>query len=80
VGDLRTEQEVRFLAGYGVYVGGVQRFHVQESCHVQRPDVVVRSIGIVGAKLTTGEASRIDSGVASAYLDASVEKRTQCLD
>lgn len=75
-GDLRADLRIVFLARCGVDVRDVQRFDIHECSDFQRPDTVVRAVGVVTAGLVTVEAGRIDSSVASAFLGGRTEKRT----
>ena len=46
-GDLRTDPRIVFLRGGAVDVGNVQRFDIDEGSDFQRPDAVVRPLGVV---------------------------------
>ena len=60
-------------------VGDVPCFNIHQSHDFEFPDAVVDAGGVVAAGLIAVEASRVDSGVANAFLDRHVEERTSCL-
>ena len=73
--DLRPDPRVVFLRSHAVDVGDVQRLHVHECGHYQRPNAVVRSLSVVPRGLVAIEASSVDRGMAGAFLGRSAEKR-----
>jgi len=75
-GDLRADLRIVFLRSGRVDVGDVQRFDIHECSDFERSDAVVSAVSVVAAGLVAVEACRIDSRVASAFLDRRVEERT----
>ena len=67
-GDLRADLRVVFLRGRRVNVGNVQRFYIHESGDFQRSNAVVGAVGVVSGGLVAVKPSRIDGGVAGAFL------------